>query len=96
MNFQNRRLITKGVDENISPLLQLFMWQCIDNLPPPLDYLQVFTLTIYDGKLKVVHEQEEPAYHKEYLLNTGAPFYIGKIFVIDDETHSTMLLAEEY
>ena len=32
----------------------------------------------------------------KYLFETDAPFFIGKVFVIDDETHSTMLLAEEY
>ncbi len=96
MKFQNKRFVTKGVSENVNPLLQLFMWQCIDNLPPPLDYLQVFTLTVDNDNKKIIHEQEEPAYHEEYLLNIDIPFYIGKVFVIDDETHSTMLLAEEY
>ena len=94
--FKNGRFITKGVAENISPLLQLFMWQCIDNMPEPKDYLQVFDLEIKEGKLKIKHSQEQPDYKKEYLLNADTPFYVGKIFVIDDETHSTMLLAEEY
>ena len=94
--FKNERFITKGVAENIFPLLQLFMWQCIDNMPEPKDYLQVFDLEIKEGKLKIKHSQEQPDYMKEYLLNADTPFYVGKIFVIDDETHSTMLLAEEY
>lgn len=94
--FNNKRFITKGVLENINPLTQILMWQCIDKLTLPQDYLQIFDLTIEDGKQKIKHTQEEPEYHKEYLLNTDAPFYIGKVFVIDDETHSTMLLAEEY
>ena len=94
--FENERFITKGVAENISPLLQLFMWRCIDIMPDPKDYLQVFTLEKEEGKLKIKHSQEQPDYMKEYLLNADTPFYVGKIFVIDDETHSTMLLAEEY
>lgn len=94
--FENERYITKGVAENISPLLQLFMWQCIDNMPEPKDYLQVFTMGKEYGKLKIKHSQEQPDYGREYLLNADTPFYVGKIFVIDDETHSTMLLAEEY
>ncbi len=94
--FNNKRFITKGVAENISPLLQIIMWQYIDELSLPQDYLQVFDLTIENGKQKIKHTQEEPEYHKEYLLNTDASFYDGKVFVIDDETHSTMLLAEEY
>ena len=94
--FQNKRFITKGVAENIEPILQLFMWQCIEEMPLSKDYLQVFDLVIESGKAKVKHSQEEPDYEKEYLLNVDTLFYVGKIFVIDDGTHSTMLLANEY
>ncbi len=101
----------------VNPLLQLFMWQCIDDMPPPKDYLQIFKLSNENGQQKITHIQEEPEYKREYLLTTGTPIYMpalrsnskyrdgldarsgifeGKIFVIDDETHSTMLLAEEY
>ena len=96
MNFKNRRLITCGVDLKVNPLLQVFMWHLIDELPEPKDYLQVFTCTSYDGKQKITHAQEEPSYKREYLIESDNPFFIGKIFVIDDDTHSTMLLAEEY
>jgi len=96
VQFNNQRVITKGVDEKINPLLQLFMWQCIDSMPQPKDYLQVFEFEEEMGKQKVIHSQEEPEYRREYMLLASAPFFIGKIFVIDDETHSTMLLAEEY
>ena len=94
MDFKNKRFITAGVDSNVSPLLQLFMWHCIDAMPPPKDYLQVFELSAENGKVKIKHIQEEPEYNREYLID--APVFVGKIFVIDDETHSTMLLAEEY
>ena len=80
----------------VNPLHQLFMWQYIENMPQPKDYLQVFECIVYDGKQKVIHIQEEPEYEREYLINSDAPFFVGKIFVIDDETHSTMILAEEY
>ena len=96
MDFNNQRFITKGVAEKISSLLQVFMWQCIDSMPQPKDYLQVFECSVYDGKQKIIHSQEVPEYQREYLLAAVTPLYTGKIFVIDDETHSTMLLAEEY
>ena len=96
MDFKNKRFITKGVDSHVNPLLQVFMWQCIDSMPSPKDYLQVFRLTEENGKLKITHIQEQPEYQREYLIESGIPFFNGKIFVIDDETHSTMLLAEEY
>ena len=95
--FKNKRFITQGVNSQVSLLLQLFMWQCIEDMPPPKDYLQVFELTLEDGKQKIIHSQEEPEYKQEYLLNlTDAPIFIGKVFVIDDGDHSTMLLASEY
>ena len=96
MNFKNRRLITSGVDNSVSPLLQLFLWHCIDTMPPPKDYLQVFNCTMFDGKQKITHIQEVPEYKREYLLDVDTSFFVGKIFTIDDNTHSTMLLAEEY
>jgi len=91
-----KRFVTKGVRKAIDPLLQLFMWECIEKLPLPKDYLQIFDLTIEFGKQKIIHRQEEPEYQKEYLLIADTPFYVGKIFVINDGSYSTMLLAEEY
>lgn len=96
MNFQNKRFITNGVDSQVNPLLQLFMWHCIDTMPPPKDYLQIFKLTEENGRQKITHIQEQPEYAREYLIISDTPVFIGKIFVIDDKTHSTMLLAEEY
>ena len=78
----------------MNSLLQVYMWHLIDELLEPKDYLQVFTCTESNGKQKLIHTQEEPEYRREYLWD--APVFCGKIFVIDDEEHSTMLLAEEY
>ena len=95
--FKNQRFITKGVESAVALLLQLFMWQCIDEMPPPKDYLQVFNFIIEDNKQKIIHSQEQPNYKREYLLKlVDAPIFIGKIFVIDDGEHSTMMLASEY
>ena len=63
-------------------------------MPPPKDYLQVFEISGAHDKVKVIHTQEEPEYRREYLWD--APVFCGKIFVIDDGDHSTMLLVEEY
>ena len=96
MRFENERYITMGVDQFIHPVLQVFMWHCVDEMNEPKDYLQVFKLSDHRGEQKIEHIQEEPEYKWEYLLKTDAPIFIGKIFVIDDGDHSTMLLAEEY
>ena len=44
---------------------------------------------------KIIHEQEQPEYLKEYLLKLYDPI-TAKVYVIDSDTYSTMLLAEEY
>lgn len=42
--FNNKRYLSRGVDDTIPIELQLFMWGCIDQLPEPRDYLQIFDL----------------------------------------------------
>ena len=64
-------------------------------MPVDKDYLQVFSLSEYNGKQRIIHTQEIPEYKKEYVLNISKTV-TAKVFVIDDETHSTMLLANEY
>lgn len=66
-----------------------------DNGSRGKDYLQVFTLTKTPTGQHIVHEQEQPPYR--YELNVPCDDAVNaKVFVIDDLTHSTMLLAEEY
>ena len=93
--FNSNRYITKGVQENISLELQFFMWNCIDNLSEPKDYLQVFNLSVVDSLQRIIHSTEEPEYKKEYLIPSDNPIS-EKIYVIDDGDYLTMLLAEEY
>ncbi|MBQ3161987.1 MAG: DUF960 domain-containing protein [Oscillospiraceae bacterium] len=93
--FNSNRYLTRGVQTEIPSELQFFMWECIDQLPEPKDRFQIFRLTIQDDKQHVSHESEQPEYHKEYDIDTANPIE-AKIYVIDDETHCTMLLAEEY
>ena len=53
------RYLTRGVDAEIPLEIQLFLWEAIDNMPEPKDYLQIFELTkvmlrrsiFYDVKL---------------------------------------------
>jgi len=93
--FQNDRYLTCGV-ENVIPLeLQMFLWQCVDGLPEPRDYLQVFDLKPKGNLQSITHRSEEPEYRMDYLLPADSPIS-EKIYVIDDGTHSTMLLSSEY
>ena len=71
------------------------MWEMIQDLPADKDYLQVFSLSEKDGKQRIIHTQEEPEYEKEYVLNI-TPITTGKVFVIDDNTHSSQILYQRY
>lgn len=92
--FSNQRYLTKGVQMDIPFELQIFMWECIKAVPEP-DYMQIFRLSDFNGKQRIIHEQEIPEYKREYLLAVTEPIN-AKVYVIDDGDHSTMLLAEEY
>lgn len=92
--FTNQRFLTRGVQKRIPLLTQLFLWNLINKLDEPKDYIQFFYLSIENGKQKIVHKQEQPEYQREYLLDTNP--VTETVFVIDDGTHTTMLLGEEY
>ena len=93
--FPPQRYVTAAVSREIPLAVQLFLWQCIDALPFSPDYLQVFQLSTDGGRLKIVHTQECRDYRKEYLLLSDVPI-TAKIYVINDQTHATMLFCEEY
>ena len=94
--FNNPRYCTKGISETVPLLTQIILWDLIDSMEvSEKDYLQVFRLSAEIGMQKITHSQEQPEYSKEYLFPSEEPI-TAKIFVIDDENHTTMLLAEEY
>lgn len=93
--FDNHRYLTKGVQAEIPLELQLFMWGCIDKLLEERDYFQVFKLENSNGIQKITHFSEHPEYHKEYLIPADNPI-TAKVYIIDSDEYSTMLLAEEY
>ena len=85
--FENQKFLTRGVMANIPSWLTNLMWHMVLTMKvEEKDYLQVFTLTKTPAGQHIVHEQEQPPYR----------YVNAKVFVIDDLTHSTMLLAEEY
>ena len=92
---ENNRYLTCGVDSTIPLELQLFMWECVEHLPEPKDYLQVFELKPSGTFQSITHMSEEPEHHMEYLIPSDAPI-TEKLYIIYDGDHSTMLLASEY
>ena len=93
--FTNQRYLTHGIEASIPIRLQTLLWNLIDLLPPERDYLQVFWLKPFGGMQQVFHTAEEPEYKKVLLFPSDNPIN-AKIYVIDDDDHTTMLLAEEY
>ncbi|MNW46171.1 hypothetical protein D3C74_234510 [compost metagenome] len=80
--------------------MQNLLWYLIESMEvEEKDYLQVFQLdsAMIEGKRKqtIIHSQEQPAYRKDYAI-CAKQIIAGKIYIIDDRTHCTMLLAEEY
>ena len=93
--FDNSRYLTCGVDSTIPLELQLFLWECVANMPAPKDYLQVFELRPSGSMQSIVPSSEEPEYRKVYMIPSDRPI-TEKLYIIDDGDHSTMLLASEY
>lgn len=102
---QENRYITRGVNEHVPKEIQQRSFQLIDEKAKQaeiqLDYLQIFEFNRDDqrGTITIIHRQEEPFfinYHECRITNDLASFQIKKLWVIDDHTHQTMLLPEEY
>ena len=94
--FQNQRLLTAGVNERIQPALQMLMWFMIEEVPEA-DYLQIFELKGTATGVEIRHSQEVPPYERTMFVQCAVEDgFEEKVYIIDDETHSTMLLAEEY
>ena len=94
--FNNQRYVTRGITNTVPLVTQIILWDCIDSMKVERkDYLQVFRLQKTERGQRIWHEQEQPPYL--YQMDVPCTDAVdAKIFVIDDGTHSTMLLAEEY
>ena len=94
--FNNPKYLTKGVQDTIPIWLVRLMWFMVAAMEvSQQDYLQVFRLQKTERGQRIWHEQEQPPYL--YQMDVPCTDAVNaKIFVIDDATHSTMLLAEEY
>ncbi|RHO61682.1 hypothetical protein DW088_13070 [Butyricicoccus sp. AM05-1] len=94
--FDDQKFLTCGVENEIPSWLTNLMWHMVLTMEvESKDYLQVFRLTKTPVGQHIVHEQEQPPYR--YELDVSCDDAVDtKVFVIDNLTHSTMLLAEEY
>lgn len=102
--FDNQRYMTVGIESTLPNELILFLWTLLDEMHQydrPMDYLQVFSLwpdkDAVGTSIQVIkHTQERPGYQGIYHLYLPTDPITAKVYVIDDISHSTMLLAEEY
>lgn len=93
---EKKRYLTRGIDTNISLELQIFLWNAIELMPEPKDYLQVFELVARGGVQYIHHKSEQPEFEMTYILPDVENAVNAKVYCIDSEDYCTMLLAEEY
>lgn len=102
--FKGQCYITRSIVEEINKDIQNYIWKLIENRvydEEELDYLQVFDLYIENINgtkvQKIVHKQEKPNYIKaNYTDEISEPVHGMTIWVIDDGSHTTMMLPKDY
>ena len=99
--FSENRYLTKRIHEELPLFLQLFLWNCIAELPVSKDYLQIFRLSGAGNQQIILHSQEVPPYEKRYQFSVPFSPVTAKIYVIaeydaNQKPYATMLFAEEY
>ena len=98
--FDNQRYITRGILSDIPSYLINLLLHMVEAMEvSEKDYLQIFELKseIKNGQSmqRIIHKQEQPPYENE-LVFAAKKTVSQKIYIIDDQTHTTMLLASEY
>lgn len=89
------RYITTNANNRIPLSTQITMWSLLDRMKIKKDYLQIFKLSVQDGKQKILHIQEQPQWSEEILYITDTPV-TEKAYIIRENDYETMLLAEDY
>ena len=91
-----KRYMTRGAAAEVPVWLQNLMWFLRESMQvEQRDYFQVFRLTRSCGMQEIEHTQEQPGY-KKVVCVPAEDAIDGKVYIIEDPAHVTMLLAEEY
>lgn len=97
---KNNRYVTRSIYYNLSPKMQVFLWQLVDNQVRKgnkMDYLQKFELKVTDVGQEIKHSQENPKKSYTIVLPIGLEDCINKtVWIIDDIEYQTMLFPEDY
>lgn len=93
------RYATSRVNEEVSILIQGFLWYLIDEEVAKgrkLDYFQVFEIEAIDGGIKVLHKQEHLTWSQKVFLPVADEDRISRKIWVIDSGYQTMLFPEEY
>jgi hypothetical protein len=101
--FSGNKYVTHHAHDVLPVELQLLLWDLIEvaRRKVQLDYLQIFHLeevkegNMNAGHQRIVHIQEEPSYRLKINVSINSPI-TGKVYVADERTHATMMMAEDY
>ncbi len=102
--FGSQRYVTRGVNDELNPELQLLLWVMLDKhirTGLNMDYLQVFNLnteTLGNRKIQVITQsQEQPTRSKSSRCpGVDKPLNGSTVWIIDSGEYVTMLLPSEY
>ena len=90
------RYITRGINENIHPILQSAMFDALDRVDKELDYLQIFNLKSYEDLTIIEHHQEQPKFNQAIYVPNFIVTNETKAYIVIEDNYATMMLAEEY
>lgn len=92
--FDKERYITKGIKEQIKPIIYLMIWEMIDEAETyEKDCLHVFDLKAHDGMQEIIYKQDElPISTVKFYTNFGTN---AKVYVINTDESEIMFLEGE-
>ncbi|ASA24914.1 DUF960 family protein [Paenibacillus donghaensis] len=101
--FDSQRYVTRGVNNELNPELQLLLWALLDEQIQSnvqMDYLQVFDLTTENEGShmvqKIIHSQEQPKRIKSISYSgVNTPLHGITVWIIDSDEYVTMLLPHQ-
>lgn len=73
----------------------MYLWGLLLNLKGERDYLQVFHLSDFKGRQRIIHVSETPKYRKKHLISSGEDIITTKIHIIEGTDKFTMLYPSE-
>lgn len=97
---KSKRYMTRAIAEALPMEIALLLWQLIDaqkEQKMELDYLQVFELSIHEGKQAIIHRQEVPERKEQWLIRLVDTMpRTSTVWCMDDGENQMMLYPTDY